>query len=199
MPLLRPAVLAFALLLSACGAAPSEPPASTPATPAAYDGKLKIGDLVRGIVEVHDEHTLAVKQRISRERSAVEFVTFTRAPEFVPPPGGVIVVFRVVGSSTHHTPPDAGGSWDWIEEFQCELITVELSEREAIDAARACAQQLDDASEYDLQRPFAFSSGYHEPGNWVVRYHDQPPKMRIPNGIEIEINAARRCRIRSLR
>ncbi|APR74724.1 Hypothetical protein A7982_00070 [Minicystis rosea] len=155
---------------------------------------------MRGIVEVHDEHTLAVKRRMSPGRSQIEFITFSNAPAFAPPPGGVIVVFRVVGSSHHHTAPAHAGEWgDLVERLDCQLIAVELSEREAIDAARACAAQLDDASEHDLQSPFAYADTYHEPGSWVVRFHDQPPKLQSPNGMGIKINAARKCRARSLR
>jgi hypothetical protein len=189
-------LVALAFLVG-CGHAAPHRPAALPSGPVPYDGQLVRGKLVRAIVQVYDEHTLSTVLRKRRRESSVEFVSFRNAPDFLPDPSGTMVVFRPVGSSSYHTPDDAQGSHYWLEEHECELVRVEQTSREAIDAARACLQQSGDSSAYDLEDPFA--TGPSARGRWIVHFPDRPPLLRTPSGIELEIDAARHCEVRPLR
>jgi len=148
--------------------------------------------LVRGIVESDGGKTLKVVRRLRRGESEAEFITIENAPDFVPAEGGAMVVLRVLGSSMFHTPDDASGTHYWFDEWSCDLVRVEMSEREAIDIARSCVSESARATDFDLEAPFA--QGPSARGRWVVHFRGRIP-IRA-EGIRIEIDEALRCQIR---
>lgn len=112
-----------------------------------------------------------------------------------------MVIFRVLGASALHGADDASGSHDWFSTFSCELLAVEATEAEAVDAARACVTREGyDARDFLLDQPRA--SGPSGRGGWIVRFPDRLlPRaiVAIPNGIELEISAAKLCKVRQQR
>jgi hypothetical protein len=198
MPPRLAALATFVVVLAGCGSSSVSSRPSPPPGPAAYDGQLVQGKLVRAIVEVYDEHNLAAVHRIRRGHFSVEFVTFPKAPDFVPAEGGgTMVVLRSLGTSSFHTPDDASGAHYWFDEHACELVRVEMTARNAIAAARACLEHSGDSTAYDLDKPFA--SGPSAAGRWIVHFEDRAALAKIPRGIELEVGETGACKLRPLR
>ncbi len=159
--------------------------------PEPFKGQLQRGQLVRAIVMdwSHAGLTLNAALRTS-EGYRVEEISFTNAPDYRPAEGGTMVVFRVLGSWSYHTPDDASGMHEWISVFNSELVAVEMSEAEAIAAARACLQKFPDPASYDLEDPFTFGPG--ERGGWIVRF-DKATEQGTAANIDLEIDWKGRC------
>jgi len=192
MPLL--ALSSIAIILIGCTAATH----ALMGKPAPYQGGLQYGQLVRAIVEDWSPAIpeLAAAYRTKRDGSAIEQVSFTNAPKFRPAEGGTMVVFRVIDSWNYHTPDDASGMHEWLSVFNSELVAVEMSEGEAIAAARACLEASPDRGSYDLEDPFAFGPG--ERGGWVVRF-ESPAGQGTAASIDLEIDWRGRCSGQALR
>ena len=187
---LRVLVAAAAMACAGCApsASPSLPP--RPTGPEPYAGHLASGRLIRAILEISRPYPHVVHRQATGP-AQVEQVELTNAPDLDIPAGGVMAVLRVRGSSTYHDAPTASGYSFWWEVFDCELVTLERSQEDAVRLARACAGASGRAGDHRLDHPVARGPGPR--GGWLVRFERQGSPPGAPGGIEFEIDVAGRC------
>jgi hypothetical protein len=180
------AVVALATTASGCAVAVA-------GKPKPYAGSLHEGLLVRAILERGSPPfgEIHATRRVSRDSREVAIVSFSSAPLWRPEAGGTMVVFRVVGSWTYHTPADAARMHEWLSVYESELVDVELSEDEAIAAARSCLARRAEAAAYDPEDPFAFGPG--TAGGWTVRFDSADAEESSAPPITIELDRRGRC------
>jgi hypothetical protein len=161
-----------------------------PREPEPYAGHLADGRLVRAILEASRPY-LQVVHRPAAGPAQAEQVELANARGLDIPAGGVMAVLRVRGSSTYHDPRTESGYSFWWEVFECDLVTLERSEEDAVRLARECAGASGRAGKLDLERPRARGPGPH--GGWIVRLERPGAPRGAPGGIEFEIDAAGLC------
>jgi hypothetical protein len=102
-----------------------------------------------------------------------------------------MVVFRVVGTSSFHTPDDASGTHEWLTVYESEIVKVELAEEEALAAARTCLATRAEPRAYNPEQPFAFGPG--PAGGWNVRFESEAGEA-APASLTVHLDSRGRCR-----
>jgi hypothetical protein len=180
------------LVLAAWGLANGACVVALAGRPDAYTGSLGVGQLVRAILEegsppYGEVHAML---RSSPGERSFEIVSFPRAPRWRPAAGGTMVVFRVVGEGMYHTPEDASGVHEWLYFYESELVKVELTEAEAIAAARRCLAGGSGSAGGERGEPFAFGPG--PAGGWSVRLAPTGAEESNP-GVTVHLDPHGRC------